>query len=215
MSHGSGSWTNTSTVAQATAKPPSTSVIRGGSAVAEISTGPRNRNANGFCSPPVRNSSTASSAMSKARSQAARSGSSRCVIAEAHAQRDIEPGRQRDHREAGPDRQLEVEPEIHHQHGGGLADHREPAQPHQRIETHAAPGPVGLLGGLLGHATMYAFGERPQPRRKVPDRWREAPPIPASSSRAPLAPRSSRRHMCGLAQPPVGYAQSRRARHRR
>ena len=43
---------------------------RGGSAVADSSTGPRNRNANGFCSPPVRNSSTASSAMSKASSQA-------------------------------------------------------------------------------------------------------------------------------------------------
>ena len=62
------------------AKPPSIKVMRGGSAVAEISTGPRNRNANGFCSPPVKNSSTASSAMSKASSHAARSGSSRCVI---------------------------------------------------------------------------------------------------------------------------------------
>ena len=54
------------------------------------------------------------------------------------AQRDIEPGRQRDHGEAGPDRQLEVEPEIDHQHGGGLADDGEPAQPHQRVEPHVA-----------------------------------------------------------------------------
>ena len=53
--------------------------MRGGSAVADSSTGARNRKANGFCRPPVRNSSTASSAMSKASSQAARSGSSRCV----------------------------------------------------------------------------------------------------------------------------------------
>ena len=134
---------------------------------------------------------------------------------EADAQRDIEPGRQRDHREAGPDRQLVVEPEIHHQHGGGLADHREPAQPHQRIETHAAPGPVGLLGGLLGHVPQctlsanvlnrdgrspIAGGKRPGLSKLIP---------------SPLAPRSSRRHMCGLAQPPVGYAQSRRARRRR
>ena len=79
MSQGSGSWTKISTVAQVIAKPPSISVMRGGSAVAEISTGPSKRNANGFCSPPVKNNSTASSAISKASSQAARSGSSRCV----------------------------------------------------------------------------------------------------------------------------------------
>ena len=48
--------------------------MRGGSAVADSSTGARNRNANGFSRPPVRNSSTASSAMSKASSHAARSG---------------------------------------------------------------------------------------------------------------------------------------------
>ena len=53
--------------------------MRGGSAVADSSTGARNRNANGFSSPPVRKSSTASSAMSKASSHAARSGSSRWV----------------------------------------------------------------------------------------------------------------------------------------
>ena len=111
---------------------------RGGNAVADSSTGARNRKANGFCSPPVRNNSTASSAMSKASSQAARSGSSRCVHVEAQAQRDVEPGRQRDHRQAGPDRQVEIEPEIDHQHRGGLADDGEPAQPHQRVEAHVA-----------------------------------------------------------------------------
>ncbi len=67
-------------VAQATAKAPSIKVKRGGSAVADNSTGPRNRKANGFCKPPVRKMSTASSAVSKASSQAARSGSSRCVM---------------------------------------------------------------------------------------------------------------------------------------
>ena len=54
-------------------------IMRGGSAVADSSTGPSSRNANGFCNPPVRKSSTAISAMSKANSQAARSGSSRWV----------------------------------------------------------------------------------------------------------------------------------------
>ena len=44
----------------------------------------------------------------------------------------------RDHRKAGPERQLEIEPVMHHQHGRGLADDREPAQPHQRVEPHVA-----------------------------------------------------------------------------
>ena len=90
--HGSGSCTKMSKVAQAIAKPPSIRVMRGGSAVAEIRTGPRNRNAKGFCSPPVKNNSTASSAVSKASSHAARSGSQPLRHREANAQRDIEPG---------------------------------------------------------------------------------------------------------------------------
>ena len=39
--------------------------MRGGSAVADSSTGPSKRNENGFCSPPVRNSRIAISATSK------------------------------------------------------------------------------------------------------------------------------------------------------
>src|SRR5215212_11286578 len=61
----------------ATALPPRMTVILGGNAVADSSTGPSSRNENGFCRPPVRNSRIATSAMSKAKSQAARSGSSR------------------------------------------------------------------------------------------------------------------------------------------
>jgi hypothetical protein len=53
--------------------------MRGGNAVAESKTGPSSRNENGFCSPPVRNKRIAISAMSNARSHAARSGSIRCV----------------------------------------------------------------------------------------------------------------------------------------
>src|SRR5262249_3336482 len=68
-----------------------------------------------------------------------------------------EPGGERDHREAGPDRQLVIEPEINHQHGGGLPDHRQPAQPNQRIEAYAAPGPVGFLDRLVGHADNVRF----------------------------------------------------------
>jgi len=46
---------DTSAEAQATASMPSAIVSRIGSAVAEISTGARKRNENGFCRPPVRN----------------------------------------------------------------------------------------------------------------------------------------------------------------
>jgi len=53
--------------------------MRGGSAVAAMSTGPRNRNTNGFSTPPVSDSSRASWTMSNANSQAARSGSSRSI----------------------------------------------------------------------------------------------------------------------------------------
>ena len=35
-------------------------------------------------------------------------------------------------------RQVEIESIINHQHGGGLTDDREPAQPHQRVEAHIA-----------------------------------------------------------------------------
>ena len=94
--------------------------------------------------------------MSKASSQAARSGSSRCVRLEAQPQRDVEPGRQRDHREAGPDRQRKFEPVIDHQHRGGLADDGEPAQPHQRVEAHVAARVVQWSGRVVEHGVSLA-----------------------------------------------------------
>ena len=57
-------------------------------------------------------------------------------VAEPETQSDIQPGRQRDDAEAGPDRQIELETEINREHGSGLADDGQPAQPHQCIEPH-------------------------------------------------------------------------------
>ncbi len=125
--------------------------MRGGSAVADSSTGPSSRNENGFCSPPVRNSRIAISAMSKANSQAARSGSIRCVTRKRTRSATLSQAGERDHGQAGPDRQLEIEPEIDHQHRRGLADHRDPAQPHQRVEAHIAPRPAGVFVQLDRH----------------------------------------------------------------
>jgi len=76
--------------------------------------------------------------------------------AEAQPQSHIEPGGERDDGQAGPDRQLEIEPEIDHQHGRGLADHGEPAQPHQRVEAHIAPRMESLNASLLRHGTNLA-----------------------------------------------------------
>ncbi len=53
------------------ASAPSAIVSRIGSAVAEIKTGARNRNENGFCRPPVKNNSPASSTMFNASNAAA------------------------------------------------------------------------------------------------------------------------------------------------
>ena len=58
---------------------PSAIVSRIGSAVAEISTGARNRNENGFSRPPVKNSNPASSTMLSASNAAAIDGSSRRI----------------------------------------------------------------------------------------------------------------------------------------
>ena len=121
----------------------------------------------------------------------------------AHAQRHVEPGRQRDHRQAGPDRQLVVEPDIDHQHGGGLADHREPAQPHQRVEAHAASVRRMSRVAWSVMAAMYAFV---QPAQLCPiDRDNaahcrgayEAPSIGRASSGTGLAHGRAARHMCG------------------
>ena len=76
---GSGSRQTVSPVAQSMASAPRKSVIRGGSEVAEISTGARKRKAKGFCRPPVRNRRKASCTTSKARKRAARAGSTRSV----------------------------------------------------------------------------------------------------------------------------------------
>ena len=81
-------------------------IMRGGSEVAESSTGPSNRNENGFCRPPVRNSSTADLGDVEGEQPGGAVGRQPLGRAEAHAQRHVEPGGERDHREAGIERQL-------------------------------------------------------------------------------------------------------------
>ena len=59
-------------------------------------------------------------------------------LRKADPQRDVEQRRQRDHRKAGPDRNIEFEAEMHDEDGRDLAENGEPAQPHQRVEPHVA-----------------------------------------------------------------------------
>ena len=126
--------------------------MRGGSAVAEISTGPRNRNANGFSQPAGEEQQHRELGDVEGEQPCGALGLEPLRQAEAQAQRDIEPRRERDHREAGPDRQREVEPVMDHQHRGRLPDDREPAQPHQRVEPHVARlRQVRDVGGVVEH----------------------------------------------------------------
>src|SRR5262249_54546820 len=75
--------------------------------------------------------------------------------------------------------------------GGGRPGPRQPAQPNQRIEAYAAPGAVGFLGRLVGHAHNVRF--------------RRACSTCAATGRvgrcsAPrLLPRAARRSTCALA----------------
>src|SRR6516165_1589993 len=118
---------------------------------------------------------------------------------ETNAQRNIEPGRERDHRQAGPDRQFVIKPEIDHQHGGGLPDHREPAQPNQRIETYATPGAVGFFRRLVGHAHCSQCTPPPCVLNRAP---RVGPEAGRSSAAWPL-PRAPGRATCCACAPAI------------
>ena len=85
----------------------------------------------------------------------------------------LSDGRKRDHAEAGPERNIEFEPEMHHQHGRELAENGEPAQPHQRIEPHIAR--PQMRAGQTEHGINVASG-RPNPNKARDRRACRAPP---------------------------------------
>ena len=120
------------------AKPPSISVKRGGSAVADNSTGAEEQEGERVLQAAGEEQQHRQFGDIEGQQPGGAVGLEPLRHVEAQPQRHIEPGRQRDHRQAGPDRQLEIEPGIDHQHRGGLPDDGEPAQPHQRVEAHIA-----------------------------------------------------------------------------
>jgi hypothetical protein len=110
------------------------------------------KNAKGFSSPPVRIIKAVELRDVVGEQPCDRPRREPLHVAEVHAHRDVEPGRERDEPKAGRKRQLELEPVMHHQHGDGLADDREPAQRDQRLEAHCTRRMRGLIGSKRGHA---------------------------------------------------------------
>ena len=77
-------------------------------------------------------------------------------------ERDIDPGGQRDDREAAADRQIDAEHPIGADHRQALAEHREPAQPHDGLQPQPAfalPQPLGHRGAADG-LTIVEGGHR-------------------------------------------------------
>ena len=124
--------------------------------------------------------------MSKASSQAARSGSSRCVSGKRTRSATLSQAASAITARQAQIGSVEVEPEIDHQHGDGLADDREPAQPHQRVEAHAAPRSVGLPW-RVGRPWRECSPSRPALKR---GRW------PRAAGGGPCVDGARQRHIC-------------------
>src|SRR5262249_61355149 len=91
----------------------------------------------------------------------------------------------------GHDGALVSEPKTNAKPGGVSPHPRQPAQPNQRIEAYAAPGPVGFLDRLVGHADNVRF--RCGCSTAAVGGGRDPRPPMALASCAPL------RHMCACA----------------
>ena len=78
-------------------------------------------------------------------------------LGEADLKRDVEQRRQRDHRKARPDRNVELEAEMHDQDGHDLPEDGKPTQPHQRVEPHVSWPVTGPW--QTEHAANVAIGE--------------------------------------------------------
>ncbi len=71
-------------------------------------------------------------------------------------QREIEQRGQADNGDAGNDGKVELEALHHDEDGGELAEHGEPAQPQDRIQTDIAARVAEIGGGDVGHSTSLA-----------------------------------------------------------
>src|SRR5262249_30874654 len=78
------------------------------------------------------------------------------VPSEAEPQEHIDRAVGGDDGKAGPERDLEIEAVMDHQHRRRLAEHGEPAQAHQRVEPHAAHGMLLLFDSEVGHPAILS-----------------------------------------------------------
>jgi hypothetical protein len=82
------------------------------------------------------------------------------VPAESQPQHDVYRAIGGDDGKARPERHVEIEAVMDHQHGRGLPEHGEPAQAHQRVEPHAAHGVLLLLDAQIRHPVSLAGSSR-------------------------------------------------------
>ncbi len=125
-------------MAQNIANVPINNVMRGGSAVAEISTGPKQQERERIFQAAGEIEQRREFGDVEAEQPCGAVRLEPLRLMKAHAQRHIEQRRERDDGEARPDRHLEFEAEMHHQNGRELADHGKPAQPDQSIQPHVS-----------------------------------------------------------------------------
>ena len=59
-------------------------------------------------------------------------------MGKADAQRDVQRRRERDYRQARPERHIEFKAKMNDENRPGLTEHGQPAEPHQGVEPHIA-----------------------------------------------------------------------------
>ena len=104
----------------------------------DMMTGTQTSGANGLARPPVMNRSAVSCARSMPSRAKAAGGSQPVRRRIADRQVGIDPGKERDQRAAGDQRQRELQPESDDENRDRLAADRQPAQPHDRLQPQAS-----------------------------------------------------------------------------
>jgi hypothetical protein len=86
-------------------------------------------------------------------------------------QRDIEPGRCAHRRKARSQRQFELQPVMHEQHGRRLARDRHPAQADQRAQTRAPEGGANAAQRLVARRFRQRSGRKVCARGLILSGW--------------------------------------------
>ena len=134
-------------------------VSRVGNAVAEISTGARNRNENGFCKPPVKNSRRGELCDVQREQSSGIARLEPLHRIEGDLQSKVEQCRQPDDRHAGNDRNVEFESMRDDEDRRELPQRCEPAQPQDGIQPDIAARMAEIGGVDVGHSSKLSRAE--------------------------------------------------------